>query len=786
SGIMSILTFQEFSTAFQKNTTETTTGFETLISSVQKVTEEAEVAFGVIDSQIVDMETSTQTALQTIETSVNLTLDQELPKLIEVFSIAERSKTIIAAAPTLVAATNTKMLEERFGALTEANEEMTAMVTKLAADESFDQKQIKTLTDAAAGLSASLAGLKTLVEERLATDSKIATQLQEGEKVRSAALEVLERITDQEISQSIRNINQLSASDITLLVALAELRSGTNRLSGTLSQGAAASSGRGLIAARRSFTDLADGLKGPLQSLQIERGEDISSGFLGALEELTKLGDPQGGVFFNKGLSLGFISKTEHILDQARIASGKMADVVTALVQTSSDRIAEQSGNAKEAMAGSGSMIKSTVEELSSLATERTAMLTISKIQLDESAQRNINSVTVSASNLEADLEDRRMILMILTGVGILIALASAGYIVVGVAQRLGHLGTAMHKVAEGDLQAEIPRYRTVDEITRMARDLEVFRDTTAEVGEQKDRASRERAQARAKRRDELLQIASGFESSVLGVVESVSDSAEQMRVTSEVMAKNADATTDQAEDLTNNAQMTTSNVQTVAAAAEELSASIGEIGRQVSEASRVAGDAAARAQETDTQITGLSQAAQRIGDVVMLISQIAEQTNLLALNATIEAARAGDAGKGFAVVAAEVKTLATETAKATEEIEGQVTSIQSETGSAVAAIRSIVETVNQINSIAASIASAVEEQSASTQEIARNVQQAAEGTSHVSSGLDTVSSAANETGTAARAVLDAVDVLKSQSQSLRGQVGDFLDTIRADDRESA
>ena len=236
SGIMSVLTFQEFLTAFQKNTTETTTGFETLISSVQKVTEEAEVAFGVIDSQIVDMETSTQTALQTIETSVNLTLDQELPKLIEVFSIAERSKTIIAAAPTLVAATNTKMLEERFGALTEANEEMTAMVTKLAADESFDQNQIKTLTDAAAGLSASLAGLKTLVEERLATDSKIATQLQEGEKVRSAALEVLERITDQEISQSIQNINQLSASDITLLVALAELRSGTNRLSGTLSQ----------------------------------------------------------------------------------------------------------------------------------------------------------------------------------------------------------------------------------------------------------------------------------------------------------------------------------------------------------------------------------------------------------------------------------------------------------------------------------------------------------------------------------------------------------------------
>jgi murein DD-endopeptidase MepM/ murein hydrolase activator NlpD len=177
--------------------------------------------------------------------------------------------------------------------------------------------------------------------------------------------------------------------------------------------------------------------------------------------------------------------------------------------------------------------------------------------------------------------------------------------------------------------------------------------------------------------------------------------------------------------------------VQTVAAAAEELNASIAEIGRQVQSASTMAGGAVQQAEKTNQQVQGLAEAAQKIGDVVKLISDIAAQTNLLALNATIEAARAGDAGKGFAVVASEVKNLATQTAKATEEISQQIASIQAATGEAVGAIQGIGKTIVEINQVASSIAAAVEEQNASTREIARNVQETSAGTQEVSSNID-------------------------------------------------
>jgi methyl-accepting chemotaxis protein len=222
-----------------------------------------------------------------------------------------------------------------------------------------------------------------------------------------------------------------------------------------------------------------------------------------------------------------------------------------------------------------------------------------------------------------------------------------------------------------------------------------------------------------------------------------------------------------------------TVNVQAVAGASEELAASVQEIGRQLENSTKIAGEATEQAKSTNKLVESLSAATEKIGTVVRLINDIAEQTNLLALNATIEAARAGDAGRGFAVVASEVKTLANQTAKATEEIGAHISAVQSVTGESVAAIRSIVETIDKINEITAQVSAAVVEQSAATQEIARSVQEAAQGTASVDENITGVTHAADLTGAAASEVRGAADGLAERSQALRGEVESFLEAVR-------
>ena len=221
-------------------------------------------------------------------------------------------------------------------------------------------------------------------------------------------------------------------------------------------------------------------------------------------------------------------------------------------------------------------------------------------------------------------------------------------------------------------------------------------------------------------------------------------------------------------------------NVQSVASATEELSSSISEIGRQMQESARMATDAVGQARSTNDRVGELSKAAGRIGDVVELIDEIAFQTNLLALNATIEAARAGDAGKGFAVVASEVKSLATQTGKATEEIGTQIARRQDATQGSVAAIKEIGATIGRVSEITSGIAAAVEEQGAATQEISRNVQQAAQGTEQVSANITDVQRGATETGTASAQVLSAAQMLSGDSNRLKLEVSKFLGTVRA------
>ncbi len=276
-----------------------------------------------------------------------------------------------------------------------------------------------------------------------------------------------------------------------------------------------------------------------------------------------------------------------------------------------------------------------------------------------------------------------------------------------------------------------------------------------------------------------LREHADRFEQTIKGMVEIVASAATQLQSTARTMEGTANSTSQRATVVASAAEDASANVQTVAAAAEELSASIAEISCQVSQSTDTANGAVAEAEKTNDQVQGLAEAAQKIGEVVSLINDIASQTNLLALNATIEAARAGEAGKGFAVVASEVKNLANQTAKATEEISAQITGIQNATQDAVHAIQGIGSTIGEISESSSAIAAAVEEQGAATQEIARNVEQASSGTTEVTTNINEVTQQATETGNAASQVLEAAGELASQAEKLSTEVSSFLHTIR-------
>ncbi|HTP84001.1 MAG TPA: methyl-accepting chemotaxis protein, partial [Alphaproteobacteria bacterium] len=318
------------------------------------------------------------------------------------------------------------------------------------------------------------------------------------------------------------------------------------------------------------------------------------------------------------------------------------------------------------------------------------------------------------------------------------------------------------------------------DEIGGMAKTVQVFKDNA--VAMRRLEAEREEMahKAEADKKRALAALADSFEQKVSGIIATVHQSATGMHGAAQAMAHSAEVTRDRTRAVAAGADEATANVQTVAAASEELSASIAEIGRQIGSAATVARRANEEGRSAEGTVAGLSAAVEKISEVTALITAIAQQTNLLALNATIEAARAGEAGRGFAVVAGEVKSLATQTAQATENIRSQIASIQTETASAVAAINTIAGTIGSVNEISASIASAVDQQNAATKEISRNVQQAASGAREVSSNIGDVTVALDKSGETAAEVLNAADLLVKQADVLQSEVGQFLSTVRA------
>ncbi len=687
------------------------------------------MAFGLVAALTVIASIIAIISYNSLGNSLGVIAEHSLPEITRSSNVIHAAGDVGAAAPSLLAAANDGEREQAAKALVKARAELTHAIGALStADAATLNRIAQPILENLSRLEQSVAERRSIAAARNAriadlrkTHQKLAEKLIPiADDVGFTLAMALETTADRPDLAVIRKtLLGLADNELGALQAVLALRAESNLLLGILVEAADLASADLLPPVRDRFNATARRLVKAAATLQ-----DAESVKL--VDQLVAIGRGSGNIFDLKLKEIAAVKAGADVVEQNRDLTSQLAIGV------------RQLGQRSEAAA----------------------------------------AATVQAS--EAEIHNGR-ILLIGLAVGSLLAALLIGWLYVGraVVRRLVGLQRSMKAIAAGDLSTEVVTGGS-DEIGSMAEALHVFKDNMVESDRLRAERDEAEQQSAARRRADMRRLADEFQAAIGEIVQTVSSASIELEASAKTLTHTASETRQLSGMVEQASGDASSNVNSVAIATEEMTASIAEINRQVQESTRIASEAVQQAEITDARINELSQAATRIGDVINLITTIAEQTNLLALNATIEAARAGESGRGFAVVAQEVKTLATQTSKATSEISAQIAGMQVATQDSVAAIKQIGATIGRISEIASTIAASVEQQGGATQEIVNNVQDAAKSTSQVAANITEVNKGAYETSSASAQVLASAQSLSGESNRLKCEVDRFLETVRA------